>query len=578
MVVGPHTQGRGSEGAPSVDDHEGGHVALVGFMGSGKTSIGRCLADRTGLWFVDLDEVIEEQAGIPISKIFREQGEVGFRALERAALRQLLAENKPMIIATGGGTFVDLSMREWLQASATTVYLKATPQALAARVAQGEARNKRPLLAGPDPVATIHRLLSERAPAYEQCAHIVCSDHGSPAEIADAVVRALKWESRGTARRRRARRQASAEAGLLEKPALGTPFVDVVSRFGRYGVELRPEAGPWLAEAVAKVTARGKLALISDTTVSGLHAEALLGDLRAAGKSVVLHTVNPGEGSKSSAVALQLYDALMDQELGRSDAVVALGGGVVGDLAGFLASTYMRGTGFVQVPTTTLAAVDASVGGKTAINSPRGKNLIGTFYPPKAVLISAAHLQTQERRVHAAGLVEAVKIAATMDVSFFEELALHVDALLAFEAEALLPAIAKAVALKAEVVSRDEQEQGERAVLNYGHTVGHAIEAGSGFTMPHGEAVALGMLAEAAWAEAEGLTSGVTERLFAIFNALGFADTGTRPPVDMQALRLDKKRLDRGVRMPVVRTLGSYEFHEVPLSALESFLRTRRNG
>ncbi|HET6343891.1 MAG TPA: 3-dehydroquinate synthase family protein, partial [Myxococcota bacterium] len=273
-----------------------------------------------------------------------------------------------------------------------------------------------------------------------------------------------------------------------------------------------------------------------------------------------------------------LYDELLDAGLGRADALVALGGGVVGDMTGFVASTYMRGIGYVQVPTTTLAAVDSSVGGKTAVNTRRGKNLVGTFYPPRAVLIAAAHLRTQDRRGHAAGLCEALKMAACLDAELFAEMESTAARLVSLDPAATLAIIRRAVALKAAVVSRDEREMGERAVLNYGHTLGHAIETGEGYRLLHGEAVGLGMLAEADWAESEGLATHISGQLMRALLAMNMPCEWRRAKVDVGALGLDKKRAGAEVKMPVVRTLGSYEMHNVPLAKLVSYVSHRNDS
>ena len=210
--------------------------------------------------------------------------------------------------------------------------------------------------------------------------------------------------------------------------------------------------------------------------------------------TVELLQFDAGETSKTLGTASRLFDQLLEMGLTRDDTLIALGGGVVGDMTGFVASTFLRGIDFIQVPTTTLAAVDSSVGGKTAVNTPRGKNLVGTFHAPKGVFIAVSHLATQEREQHGAGLVEALKMAATLDVPLFETISDQAPLLLNYDAETLLPVLAKSIQLKAFVVAEDEHERGIRAVLNYGHTIGHAIESLSNYNIPHGQAVVIGMM------------------------------------------------------------------------------------
>ena len=352
----------------------------------------------------------------------------------------------------------------------------------------------------------------------------------------------------------------------------GSISVDAAS--GRYNVELRPQAAGWLAETVGNYVGEHKVGLITDRTIAALHAEPLAEALRQQGRQVLVHVLEPGEGSKSIGTAETLWDALIGAEFTRSDWLVAVGGGVVGDLTGFVASTLYRGVPYLQIPTTTLAAVDASVGGKTAVNTGRGKNLVGTFYPPRGVLIAMSMLATQSRRAHAAGLVEAAKIAACCDAELFADIGKRAAELLTFSAGAL-EIIARAVGHKAQIVSRDEREAGDRIVLNYGHTLGHAIETGEGYKLLHGEAVGLGMLAEAAWAEEQGENPAVGKALLAALTALGVPTDWRMAKIDVQALAADKKRAGGGVRLPVVKSLGSWEQKTVPMQSLSEFAKRR---
>lgn len=582
------------------------HVALVGFMGSGKTTVGKLLAQRLGCSFVDLDETISKKAGRTIPEIFREHGEVGFRAHERAALREVLESPTPIVLATGGGTFADASMRGWVQAAARTVYLATSVESVIARVGAGAGRAARPLLAGPDPAATVRRLLADRGAAYEQSELTVRTDDASCEEVAEEVLHALKERPRPAPRaptgraepapRPAAERPLPSRGPAAHPPPAHLPIEDegdddaparggfvadgsallrVHASTGSYPVELKPEAGDWIAEGITAVCPGERLAIISDTTVAPLHAAPLVEALSARGKRVTLHAFAPGEESKTLATVGALHDELLGAGLSRKDAVIALGGGVVGDVAGFVASTLLRGVPFVQVPTTTLAAVDSSVGGKTGVNTARGKNLVGTFHAPRGVFVAGSHLATQTLRQHAAGLVEAVKMAAALDAVAFEAFVRDAPALLAFDATALARTIARAVGLKAGVVGRDEREEGERAVLNYGHTVGHAIETGEGYRLLHGEAVGLGMLAEAAWAEAAGLADDVLPPLTSALAALKVPTRWADAHIDVAAMGLDKKRQAGGVALPIVTRIGSYELRTVPLERLTRFLEER---
>lgn len=531
------------------------HIALIGFMGAGKSSVGRALAARAGCDFVDLDDVIAEVAGLSIPEIFRQHGEVGFRARERAALRETLAIDHALVIATGGGTFADSSMRQWLQGAAHTVYLEASVDSLLARIGQGPQREQRPMLSGPDRSATVERLLEERRPGYEECEITIRTDGEKPEDVAGAILDALRLT----------------DALLEERKGDGAVTVNAAS--GSYEIRLRPDAGPWLVDSIRELSGRSRLCVITDDDVAPLHAAPLAQALRAAGADVHVLSFVAGESSKTLGTASKLYEELQNIGLTRSDMIVAAGGGVVGDIAGFVASTFLRGVPLIQVPTTTLAAVDSSVGGKTAVNTTRGKNLIGTFYAPRGVLVAVEHLATQDRRAHAAGLVEALKMAATMDETLFATIVDQADRLLRFEPSDLLGVITRAVEIKAQVVSRDEREAGERAVLNYGHTIGHAIEMGESFQIPHGEAVGLGMIAESEWAESRGASPTVRRMLTAGLRALGMPVEWRDAKLSIEALSADKKRTGSAVRMPVLARVGAYTFEMIEMGSLVSFLR-----
>lgn len=261
-----------------------------------------------------------------------------------------------------------------------------------------------------------------------------------------------------------------------------------------------------LGELMRELGLGRKALLVTDTNVGPVYGARVTEILTQAGFQVAMVQVPAGERAKSLEQAARLYDAAFDHELDRNCPVVALGGGVVGDLAGFVAATYMRGVPFIQVPTTLLAQVDSSVGGKVAVNHPRGKNIIGAFYQPKMVLIDTGTLDTLDRRNLKAGLAEVIKYGVIWDASFFGWLAENISKILGQDPASLDQVIETCCKIKAAVVEQDETEQGRRAILNYGHTIGHAIELLSGYgTYLHGEAVAIGMVYEARLAHRIGL-------------------------------------------------------------------------
>ncbi|MBC7961679.1 MAG: 3-dehydroquinate synthase [Steroidobacteraceae bacterium] len=261
-----------------------------------------------------------------------------------------------------------------------------------------------------------------------------------------------------------------------------------------YDIIIEHGSLPSLGARCASLGLSGVAAVITNPTVSALYGRKVMDSLEAAGFCAVRIEIPDGEEYKNSATLNRVYDALLAAGVDRSSFIVALGGGVVGDLAGFAAATWLRGIPFVQVPTTLLSQVDSSVGGKTGIDHPLGKNLIGAFFQPRLVLIDVATLDTLDARQFRAGLAEVVKYGAIIDLPFFEYLETNIAAILAMEADALVAIIRRSCELKAQVVELDEKESGLRAVLNYGHTLGHAFEALSGYSgLVHGEAVAIGM-------------------------------------------------------------------------------------
>ena len=294
--------------------------------------------------------------------------------------------------------------------------------------------------------------------------------------------------------------------------------------------------------------------VVSNETVAPLYLKALIACLDATQVSTI--ELPDGESHKTLATASSVIDRLVDGRAGRDTTVIALGGGVVGDIAGFAAASYMRGVQFVQVPTTLLAQVDSSVGGKTGVNHPGGKNLIGAFHQPKLVLIDTDTLRTLPDRELRAGLAEVVKYGAIVDAGFFEWLEAHTDALLARDSDTLETAIRRSCELKAEVVAEDERETGRRAILNFGHTFGHAIERCQGYgEWLHGEAVAAGMVMAARLSDVD---VDVVDRLKALLTALGLpvAPPAIGSDAMLEAMGLDKKVVGRKIRFVLLDALG----------------------
>ena len=302
-------------------------------------------------------------------------------------------------------------------------------------------------------------------------------------------------------------------------------------------------------------------AVVSNAVVAPIYLERASHALAQAGaRAVVPVVVEDGEQAKSWATLERVYDALLAARLGRDSVIVALGGGVIGDLAGFAAATYQRGVAYLQVPTTLLAQVDSSVGGKTAINHPRGKNMVGAFHQPLAVIADVATLDTLPDRELRAGIAEVIKHGLVLDFSFLEWIEQNVEKLLARDGAALERAVSRSCELKAQVIAADERESGLRAILNFGHTFGHAIELGVGYgEWLHGEAVAAGMVMAAELSARAGtLSRGDAERVRALVARAGLPVRGPKlaPERYLELMQVDKKAAGGRVRFVLLETLG----------------------
>ena len=304
-----------------------------------------------------------------------------------------------------------------------------------------------------------------------------------------------------------------------------------------------------------------RYAVISDSQVAKLYGSRVLGALRRAGLSAELLEFPAGEWNKTRETWARLCDRMLEAEFGRDSAVVALGGGVVGDVAGFVAATYLRGVPYVQVPTTLLAMLDSSIGGKTGIDVPAGKNLLGAFHQPRLVVADLEVLGSLPRIQLAAGMAEAVKHGVIADADYFAFLEGAPATILACEPAAIERLVKGSIEIKAAVVTADEREQGRRAILNFGHTVGHALEATAKFAILHGEAVAIGMNYEARLAETLGIAAaGTARRIRALLEhlALPLARPAEAGVADLlAAMRLDKKARAGAVRFALPRAIGA---------------------
>lgn len=441
-------------------------VALVGLPGSGKSTVGRALAARLGWRFADTDALVEEAAGRSVASVFASEGEAGFRERERAALERLLdGGDDRLVVACGGGLVTHEPSLRLLEARCFVVWLDGDDDTLLARLSRDG--TERPLLRD-HPAIALADLRRQRAGAYGR-AHLRVDATGSVAEIARFLVRLLR-----------------------EKGATGNADVVVTLGARSYPVLV----GPGIVERLPDLLPREsrQVAIVADRAVATF-ARGVVADVRRAGRQVEVVWLDGGEAVKTWAVAGRLLERLAAAGMERSDCLVAVGGGSIGDLAGFVASAYHRGIALVQVPTTLLAMVDSAIGGKTGVNLRRGKNLAGAFWQPRAVLCDLEVLAGLPERPYRAAFAEIVKYGAIADVGVLASLEEDVDDLLRRDLDALTWVVRRCASIKAGVVADDERESGRRAILNYGHTIGHALETCTGHSdvLLHGEAVACGM-------------------------------------------------------------------------------------
>lgn len=458
-------------------------VVLIGPTGSGKSATGRLLAMQLHWRFVDLDEEIMRISGMAVSEIFAREGEQGFRDRETKALESVMRQRR-VVVATGAGIGERASNRELLRTGSRVVALMASPETIWYRLLQGavspdEIGRQRPMLAGSDPLRRLRSLYRSRAAFYAAADETLVVE-GLSAEEASARIAA-----------------SLVARGLLPGDGAGTSSWLTRTRHGPdYEIVVGWNAITSLPERLSYLQLPKRLHIVTDDTVGSLYEPPLMTALQDAGFEPLVCRVPPGEGSKSSARLDTIYDWLANRRAERTEAILALGGGVIGDLAGFAAATWLRGVPLVQIPTSLLAQLDASIGGKVAINHPQGKNLIGAFYPPHLVLSDPALLMTLPERQYIEGLAEAVKHGVALDGGYFVRLELNASDLLRREPVALTKAIVESASIKSAVVQIDEREgaHDERIRLNYGHTIGHALEAVAGYGQwLHGEAVAAGM-------------------------------------------------------------------------------------
>jgi shikimate kinase/3-dehydroquinate synthase len=579
-------------------DSRKGNLIITGFSGTGKSLVGKEVARRLNWDFLDTDDEIVKQTGKPIAEVFREDGEGKFREMEREMIKKACLRGQT-VIAIGGGAIVDQQNYELLAKTGLIVCLEARPETIYERLFReascSPGTEVRPLLTVDDPLERIRQLKASRQPYYAKADWTIHTDGLSINEVAEEVTKAWRLLGRAagntsvvTARHGMPKQSQKYSTPRLPRSA-GNDTIETARREGGEDVacllETATQSYPVfvgyglldkLGERMKQGGLSGTAIIISDENVFHVYGSRVNEILGNAGFAVHSVVVPPGEETKSVDCAVKIYDSLVQHRVERDDIVVALGGGMVGDLAGFVAATFLRGMAWIQVPTSLVAMVDASIGGKVGVNHPEGKNLIGAFYQPRLVLADPRTLSSLPQRELTSGWAEVIKHGLILDRDYFEFLESNANRLIKLDPELLTRAIARSAAIKAGVVGQDEQErEGKRTILNYGHTIAHGLEAAAQYRyFLHGEAVAIGMMGAAKLSERLGLLpSSAVDRQEALLQRFGLptslragAAAKTRgrkrsnlklaPAQVIKAMELDKKVRGRAIRWVLLEDIG----------------------
>lgn len=526
-----------------------GNIILIGFSATGKSRVGREVAQLLGWGFIDLDEEIVKRLGKPILQIFAQEGEEYFRKLEQDELARA-GKQKNVVITTGGGAILDRRNRELMSRCGMVVCLEAKVETIHRRLLQDTATSGplRPLLAVQNPLQRIRSLKELRQHYYDAVADwTIHTDNLTPGEVAHEVIQGWQYWNRFH----------PGKTSYHKDPDFACEVITATERYPIFvGCGLLGDLG----KRMRQLGLSGAAYIISDEVVFPLYGAKIRSSLEEAKFTVKSFVLPPGEVTKSIDSAVKIYDFLVGQRAERRDTIIALGGGVIGDLAGFVAATFLRGLPLIQVPSSLIAMVDASIGGKVAVNHPRGKNLIGAFYQPHMVLMDVQALATLPQRELVSGWAEVIKHGLVLDSSLFSFLEEQAENLLKLEPVVTVEAIKRSAALKATIVSEDEKERGRRTLLNYGHTIAHALEAATGYQQfLHGEAVAIGMRGAALLSKRLGLLSiDVVERQCSLLRnfSLPVCCSGIELARVLQAMELDKKVRGKAIHWVLLRGIG----------------------
>lgn len=520
------------------------NIVLIGFMACGKSHVGRILAQDLGFDLIDLDQIIEKEEGMSIKNIFLEKGEAYFREREYKTLKQF-KNSSHMVIVTGGGTPAYFNSWQLLSRIGMVFFLDASFELIKKRLKRS---HKRPLgiINTPEEVRSLYERFRFRRPLYLSFGNTINVDKEDSESVKQDIIKRFRAKNNLSVFRQMRVEDAHHPYDIIFGNNVIASINDVIDSIGLH---------------------QHNVALVTSKTIEK-HLIAVIKNLKL-NKAPHLIVINDGEEHKNAHEIERIHEQLFHNKFGRSSLIIALGGGTVGDMVGFAASTFMRGVPIIQIPTTLLSMVDSSVGGKTGIDTKAGKNLIGAFHMPKAVIIDPTLLKTLPKREYGCGMAEVIKHALLGDDTLFYEL-------LKQELN-MLEIIERAVLVKARIVLEDPHEEHRRAHLNLGHTFAHALEKASDFTLKHGEAVAIGLILATKLSKRLGLLQEDflhdLKTLLSTYNLPLSRPSHLDPEVVLKAMAHDKKRQHDGLRFVLPIKLGEVSIERVEekevLSVLE---------
>jgi len=520
------------------------NVVLIGFMGSGKDSVAKEISKKTDLSFISMDDFIVLKEKRSINKIFEESGEKYFRKTEKETLKRI-KNIKNIVVATGGGVVKDEENRKILSGMGKVIYLYTSLDAVKQRLDKNKTR---PLIKNKDNIIKIYNERMKKG-FYEFADEKIDTSQITPIQVAEKILKNLQIKTKS---KEKTFKEYKLKAESKEYPIyIGCNILQ--EKNSDLNLEFKSD----------------KVAIISNPVVGALYIKEI--EKMLIDKGVKPHTciIPDGEKYKNFDTIKKIFDALLKENMDRSSSIIALGGGVIGDMGGFVASTLKRGVSLIHIPTTLIAQVDSSIGGKTGFDHPLGKNMIGTFYQPDMVLIDIKKLLTLPKKEFRNGLAEVIKYGITHDTELFDILEKKQKEIIDRDVKLLQKIVSRCVQIKKEVVEEDEKEEkGIREVLNYGHTIGHIIETLTGYSKySHGEAVAIGMVEEAKLAQKEGLLPNEDlkriEELIEKYE-LPFSIPKNIKRDDMKNCVSQDKKVRKGkIRLPVPTKIGKIITREV---------------